>query len=59
MLNPKMRILRDDENQMICTILNGEPMYEGTFESFPGHEHLADTLRSLGYSVTEEGYTYE
>lgn len=54
-----MRILRDDENQMICTMLNGEPMYEGTFESFPGHQQLADTLRSLGYSVTEEGYDYE
>jgi hypothetical protein len=54
-----MRILRDDKSQMICTILNGELMYEGTFESFPGHQNLGDILRSLGYSVTEEGYTYD
>lgn len=55
----KIHIMRDDINQMICVLKDGELFHEGPFDSFPGQENIGDVLRTLGYSVTEEGYDYE
>lgn len=58
MLN-KIHILKDEDCEMMCIMFEEECLFEGNYRDFNGKRDLAELLRQVGFSVTEEGYTYE
>lgn len=55
----KINILKDDECNMMRIELEGQCLFEGNEWEFPKDGDLAGFLRKVGFSVTEEGYSYE
>jgi hypothetical protein len=52
-----IRILRDDDAGMACILLEDIVLFEG--DTMELRDEVPRLLRQLGFSVTEEGYSYE
>lgn len=59
MVKNKINIFTDDNSDMMRIDLEGVNVFEGNYWDFPTDGDLAEFLRKLGFSVTEEGYEYE
>jgi hypothetical protein len=55
----KVHIFRDEDCEMMRIESDGKCLFEGNYWDFDGERDVADLLRDLGLSVTEEGYEYE
>jgi hypothetical protein len=53
----KIHMLRDDDAGMACILLQDVVLWEGDTNEL--RDEVPRLLRKLGFSVTEEGYTYE